>query len=323
MAKYGINFGSLADDALLTANGFTSRWAALTGSSLLVKTEAASIDGGKVARFDTTGDTTKRRAVSWDAVGTPEFAKLFARIRPGSDSLDCHVLHIFGAGSEGNETGLFLQLTNQRCRLDRYSNGSLTTQISNQVTPGGTETDFFNILWDFSADPITVKVWLGDVYTDEPGTSTLSITRTEAGIAGPGWVSLQAAFGDKIIDYDFLGLATGVDEAPRQMSDVSGGTAVDTALKLTLNDEAGDPIPNLSGLRYVVTTARTPDQISDANIVSQGNDGTTDASGVFTVASGQDNVGDVFGVAITTATATTGGEDNHRGTWRVAAAEEV
>ena len=163
-------------------------------------------EGGHALRYDHDGTDTARRAISWDAVGTPSDAEVLDRVRVPSFETDGDLgyharVHLRSSYDGGEELGYWIELEDAKdaFRLSKYSADGMTT-LARFGTPA--EGTFFYRRFRAEGDRLRVKVW--EATQSEPDAWDVDLTDADH---AAGWVGL-GSFDPGAFQTDVLGVAT-------------------------------------------------------------------------------------------------------------------
>ncbi|WP_144920651.1 right-handed parallel beta-helix repeat-containing protein [Halorubrum salsamenti] len=163
-------------------------------------------EGGHALRYDHDGTDVARRAISWDAVGTPSDVEVLDRVRVPSFDADgdrgYHArVHLRSSYAGGEELGYWIELEDAEdgFRLAKYSADGMET-LARFGTPA--EGTFFYRRFRAEGDRLRVKVW--EATESEP--DGWDVDTTDADHAD-GWVGL-GSFDPGAFQTDVLGVAT-------------------------------------------------------------------------------------------------------------------
>ncbi|EMA59369.1 glycosyl hydrolase family 28-related protein [Halorubrum lipolyticum] len=163
-------------------------------------------EGGHALRYDHDGTDVGRRAISWDAVGTPSDVEVLDRVRVPSFDTEgdrgYHArVHLRSSNDGGEERGYWVELEDAEdgFRLAKYSADGLTTLARFGAPAAGA---FFYRRFRAEGDRLRVKAWKAS----EPEPDAWDADLTDADHAD-GWVGL-GSFDPGAFQTDVLGVAT-------------------------------------------------------------------------------------------------------------------
>lgn len=163
-------------------------------------------EGGHALRYGHDGADVGRRAISWDAVGTPSDVEVLDRVRVPSFDTDgdrgYHArVHLRSSYGGGEELGYWLELEDAEdgFRLAKYSADGMETMARFGTPAEGT---FFYRRFRAEGDRLRVKVW--EATESEPDGWDADVTDSDH---DDGWVGL-GSFDPGAFQTDVLGVAT-------------------------------------------------------------------------------------------------------------------
>ncbi|KDS92054.2 hypothetical protein FK85_08965 [Halorubrum saccharovorum] len=218
-------------------DAWTPRWDASASDWGVVAGD--EYEGGHALRYDHDGTDAARRAISWDAAGTPSDVEVLDRVRVPSFETDgdrgYHArVHLRSSYAGGEETGYWIELEDAEdaFRLAKYSVDGMET-LARFGAPA--EGVFFYRRFRAEGERLRVKVWKAT--ESEPDTWDADVTDADH---ENGWVGL-GSFDPGAFQTDVLGVAT------------DGGT-----VQLEADDESGtdEPAPD------------EPEPVADLEVVS-------------------------------------------------------
>lgn len=190
------------DDSAFEA--WTPRWDADASDWGVVAGD--EYESGHALQYAHDGTDSGRRAISWDAVGTPSDVEVLDKVRVpafGTDGdLGYHArVHLRSSYADGAELGYWIELEDAEnaFRLAKYSADGMTT-LGRFGTPA--EGAFFYRRFRAEGDRLRVKVW--EATEPEPDAWNVDVTDADhdAGWVGPG------SFDPGAFQTDVLGVAT-------------------------------------------------------------------------------------------------------------------
>ena len=163
-------------------------------------------EGGHALRYDHDGTDVARRAISWDAVGTPSDVEVLDKVRVPSFETDGDLgyharVHLRSSYDAGEELGYWIELEDSEdtFRLAKYSADGMAT-LARFGTPA--EGTFFYRRFRAEGDRLRVKVW--EATQSEPDAWDADLTDADH---ADGWVGL-GSFDPGAFQTDVLGVAT-------------------------------------------------------------------------------------------------------------------
>lgn len=212
MAQYSIDFSGETTGA--PPANFTERWTA-AGETWAVREKAAGL-GGKT--LEHTRTTTARRGFSWDTPGSDTDTEILVRWQTtAGTSGDQFALMVRGSGAAASETAyIFHNTTGNSVRISRIVAGTITL-IGAAVTISTIDSNkFYWLRFRVNGTDLKARIWDGD-HEQEP--SAWTAERTDANIAGPGWMGVGNNASTGTRDYDDIAVGTAGDSAVFPTSD--------------------------------------------------------------------------------------------------------
>ena len=178
-------------------------WSVVSGSGF---------DGGHALEYEHDGTDRTRRAISWDAVGTPADVEVLDKFRVPAftDGVDLgyHArVHLRSASQNGTELGYWLEIDGVEgaFRLGKYSEDGMAT-MQRFGTPE--ENTFFYRRFRAEGETVQAKVWPAS--EPEPAGWDVEVTDSDH---TDGWVGL-GSFDTGTVQTDVFSVATGGESAP-------------------------------------------------------------------------------------------------------------
>lgn len=196
-----------ADDGTDQAafEAWTPRWDATADDWGVVAGD--EFEGGYALQFDHPGTDPGRRALSWDAVGTPSDVEVLDKVRVPTFDDDADLgyyarVHLRSSFADGEELGYWIEMEEaaDAYRLAKYSPEGMTT-LARFDTPS--EDAFVYRRFRAEGDRLRVRVW--EASEPEPDTWDVDVTDTDH---EDGWVGL-GSYDPGVFQADVLGVATG------------------------------------------------------------------------------------------------------------------
>lgn len=206
MAQFSIDFSGEATGAA-PAN-FTERWTA-TGETWAVREKAGTL-GGKT--LEHTRTTTARRGFSWDTPGSDTETEILVRWRStAATSADQFWMLLRGSGAAATENAyLFRNTSSTSVQIARVVAGTITTIGAAVTIPALLSNTWYWMRFRVNGTDLKAKIWAGE-HLSEPAAWT--IERTDANIAGPGWMGVGNVASTGTRDYDDIAVGTNGDTA--------------------------------------------------------------------------------------------------------------
>ncbi|ATG73688.1 hypothetical protein AN401_07295 [Zobellella denitrificans] len=198
MAKFFRNFQGDAIDAAPV--GWTNRW-------VTSGTWAVRFKQGKM--LENSGTPDARRALSYDAPGSPTDVELLTRFRTSNQSGTNQqgLLFARGAGAAGSETGYRVWVNATQIALGRFVSGTATTITTASFSAAANV--WYRVRFRVNGTSLRVRIWAEG--TTEPG--TWNIDTTDSNIASGGWCGVHAFESDGVRDWLWLSVGTAGDTA--------------------------------------------------------------------------------------------------------------
>lgn len=231
MAQFSIDFSGETTGAA-PAN-FTERWTA-TGETWAVREKAGAL-GGKT--LEHTRTTTARRGFSWDTPGSDSNTEILVRWQStAGTAADQFYLLVRGSGAAGSETAyVFRNSSGNTVRISRLSAGANTDLGASVTIPTLQSNKFYWLRFRVNGSDLKAKIWDGD-HEQEP--TAWTIERSDATIAGPGWMGVGNNASTGTRDYDDIAVGTNGDAAVFPASDETRVTQAPVLVLETADSEA-------------------------------------------------------------------------------------
>ncbi|WP_435099619.1 right-handed parallel beta-helix repeat-containing protein [Halorubrum sp. N11] len=178
-------------------------------------------EGGHALLYDHDGTSPARRAISWDAAGTPSDVEVLDKVRvptfEADGDLGYHArVHLRSSYDGGEELGYWLELEDAEdtFRLAKYSADGMATMARFGAPAAGA---FFYRRFRAEGDRLRVKVW--EATEPEPDAWDADVTDADH---ADGWVGL-GSYDPGAFQTDVLGVAT--DGGTVQLE--TGGSSTD------------------------------------------------------------------------------------------------
>lgn len=212
MAQFSIDFSGETTGAA-PAN-FTERWTA-TGDTWAVREKAGTL-GGKC--LEHTRTTTANRAFSWDTPGSDTNSEILVRWRTDAPtSTGQFWLTLRGSGAGGSEGGyIFRNTSGTAVQVGRMVAGTFTAIGATATISNLVSGEWYWLRFRVNGTDLKAKIWAGENVA-EP--SAWTIERTDATIAGAGWIAVGNAAATGTRDYDDIAVGTAGDTAVFPVSD--------------------------------------------------------------------------------------------------------
>lgn len=172
-----------------------------TGSTQTIVADGTA-RGGKHLRLESTDAGTDRYILTLDRF-TQDDGSIVIRFRQGDVSANQETaFYVRASGSEGNENGYFVALTNDTgVNVWEYNSGSLTAKLTGTTFTRVVDTWYMMRLYAVGSE-IKFRLWADG--TDEIDTWQAEITDATH-TTGSFGISMQAAGAGKQVDLDFFG----------------------------------------------------------------------------------------------------------------------
>ncbi|EMA65544.1 right-handed parallel beta-helix repeat-containing protein [Halorubrum kocurii] len=231
-----------ADDSPFEA--WTPRWDADADDWGVVAGD--EYEGGHALRYDHDGTDAARRAISWDAVGTPSDVEVVDKVRVPSFETDGDLgyharVHLRSSSDGGEERGYWIELEDAEdaFRLAKYSADGMAT-LARFGSPA--EDTFFYRRFRAEGERLRVKAW--EATEPEPDAWDVDLTDSDH---ADGWVGL-GSFDPGAFQTDVLGVATGGETVRLETEDSSDDETTTTTDPEVVSLEAREVTPDAATL---------------------------------------------------------------------------
>jgi len=215
-------------------------WSVVSGSEY---------NGGQALQYKHAGTNRTRRAISWDAVGTPADVEVLDKFRVPTFTNDVDLgyhgrVYVRSSFHDGNELGYWLEVENatNSFRLAKYAEDGMTTL---QRFGEPKENTFFYRRFRAEGETLKAKVWLAS--ESEPSGWDVQVSDSDH---SSGWVGL-GSFDTGTVETDVFSVATGGESAPLvpgsrptvSIRAPTDGQTVDGSVPVRIDaeDSSGDP----------------------------------------------------------------------------------
>jgi hypothetical protein len=277
---------------------WTIRW--VTANQTWAVREKTGLIGDRVLEHTATAATQPRRAITWNAAGSPANAEILARVRVSDEvpwdpaTLSQNRVQVRVSGGSGSESAYYLEY-----RLEGGGQARLSKLVGGTFTSLGLQNFAWrasNLLWlrlRAQGTQIMGKFWRDGAA--EPSHWQFNVTDTSltSGAVGVGALNFQG-----IRDFDFVGIGTAGDAAPTPDRALTGFGEYPTGVQphdwtlrwVTGNQtwairEKGNAIGDKvlehqspEAARRLITWNRFGSNVRDVEVVSKMRSGTTDAN---------------------------------------------